>query len=248
MNLARNPDLLDRMAAQYALGVLRGGARRRMEHLARQEPAVHAAIAHWQRRLAGVAELHAPAVPIDAVWCGIERRLGWKAEGTADAKAPAKGTQASTAWWHRWHGLAFWRASALMFATVAVVVGVGSLVRWQASPPAPGVVVAVLQSQQSQPAVLVSWDAPGRALVVRRLDDLPLTPQQALQLWALPQGGKPISLGVIGHAREARLPLDALPANVAALAVSVEPPGGSPHADAPSGPVVFQGPLLKTPA
>ncbi|WP_066735547.1 anti-sigma factor domain-containing protein [Cupriavidus sp. D384] len=250
MNLARNPDLLDRMASQYALGVLRGGARRRMEQLARQEPAVHAAIAHWQRRLAGVAELHAPAVPIEAVWCGIERRLGWKAEdasGHASANAPHD-AEAPPAWWHRWHGLAFWRASALMFATVAVVVVVGSLVRWQATPPSPGVVVAVLQSQHSQPAMLVSWDAQGRALVVRRLDDLPLTPQQALQLWALPHGGKPISLGVLGHARQARLPLDALPANVDALAVSVEPPGGSPQRDAPSGPVVFQGALLKAPA
>jgi anti-sigma-K factor RskA len=245
MNLARNPDLLDRMAAQYALGVLLGGARRRLEHLARHEPAVHAAIAHWQRRLAGVAELHAPAAPVEAVWCGIERRLGWKAE---DEAAPNKATAAPGPWWHRWHGLAFWRASAVMFATVAVVVVVGSLVRWQATPPSPGVVVAVLQSQQSQPAMLVSWDAAGRALVVRRLDDLPLTPQQALQLWALPQGGKPISLGVLGHAREARLPLEAIPDNVAALAVSVEPPGGSPHRDAPSGPVVFQGAVLKTPA
>lgn len=248
MNLARNPDLLDRMAAQYALGVLRGGARRRMEHLARQEPAVHAAIAHWQRRLAGVAELHAPAVPVEAVWCGIERRLGWQAEDAPDAKARPEATDAPPAWWHRWHGLAFWRASALMFATVAVVVAVGSLVRWQATPPSAGVVVAVLQSQQSQPAMLVSWDAPGRALVVRRIDNLPLTPQQALQLWALPEGGKPISLGVLGHAREARLPLDALPANLAALAVSIEPPGGSPQHDAPSGPVVFQGAILKTPA
>lgn len=77
---------------------------------------------------------------------------------------------------------------------------------------------------------------------------LPLTSQQALQLWALPQGGKPISLGVLGHAREVRLPLDALPANIAALAVSVEPPGGSPQRDAASGPVVFQGPLIKAPA
>lgn len=48
--------------------------------------------------------------------------------------------------------------------------------------------------------------------------------------------------------REVRLPLDALPANIAALAVSVEPPGGSPQRDAPSGPVVFQGPLIKAPA
>ena len=35
MNLTRNPQLLDRLAAAYALGSLRGGARRRFEQLAR---------------------------------------------------------------------------------------------------------------------------------------------------------------------------------------------------------------------
>lgn len=248
MNLARNPDLLDRMAAQYALGVLRGGARRRMEQLARQEPAVHAAIAHWQRRLAGVAELHAPAVPVEAVWCGIESRLGWKIEDARPAVPAAAPRARPTGWAGWWQIPAFWRMTTAAFAVTAVVALVGTLGRWESAPPSQGVVVAVLQSQQAQPAMLVSWDARGRALVVRRVDDLPLSAQQALQLWALPDGGKPKSLGVIGHAREARLPLDALPANVSALAVSVEPPGGSPNPDGPSGPVVFQGAMLKTPA
>ncbi len=250
MNLARHPDLLDRMAAQYALGVLRGGARRRMEQLARQEPAVHAAISQWQSRLAGVGELHAPAVPVEAVWCGIERRLGWKAHDEEPATAPTRGAGRPTSvggWLRWWQAPAFWRMATAAFAMVAVVAVVGNLGRWQTAPASPGVVVALLQSQQAQPAMLVSWDAKGRALVVRRLDNLPLTDQQALQLWALPEGGKPKSLGVIGHARELRLPLDALPANVPALAVSVEPPGGSPNPDGPTGPVVFQGALLKMP-
>lgn len=246
MNLARNPDLLDRMAAQYALGVLRGGARRRMEQLARHEPAVYAAISHWQTRLSGMAELHAPDVPVEAVWCGIERRLGWKADlptpATAQATAPAGG------WRGLWQVPAFWRTATAVMAVLAVVAIVGTMGRWQTAPQASGVVVALLQSQQAQPAMLVNWDAAGRALIVRRLDNLPLTDQQALQLWALPEGGKPLSLGVIGHARETRLPLAALPANAPALAVSVEPPGGSPNPEGPSGPVVFQGALLKAPA
>lgn len=242
MNLARHPDLLDRMAAQYALGVLRGGARRRMEQLARQEPAVHAAIAAWQGRLAGMAELHAPAAPVEAVWCGIERRLGWKADD------PATAPGAATGWRRWWQAPAFWRAATGAFAALAVVAMIGNMDRWTTPSASPGVVVALLQSQQAQPAMLVSWDARGRALVVQRLDHLPLTDQQALQLWALPKGGHPKSLGVIGHARALRLPLDALPADVPALAVSVEPSGGSPNPDGPTGPVVFQGALLQLPS
>ncbi len=92
--------------------------------------------------------------------------------------------------------------------------------------------------------MLVSWDADERSLIVRRLDHLALNEQQVLQLWALPAGGKPQSLGVIGRAPEARLALAQRPAGVPALAVSVEPPGGSTSADGPSGPVVFKGPVI----
>jgi len=243
MNLARHPELLDRMAAQYALGVLRGGARRRMEQMAQQEPAVRAAVARWQARLAGVAELQAPAVPVEAVWCGIESRLGWKA-APASAGEPAH----AGGWRHLWRSITFWQSASAAMAVIAVVAVVGTMGRGPVQRQSPATVVALLQSQQSQAAMLVSWDAAGRALVVRRLDDLPLTDQQVLQLWALPEGGKPRSLGVIGRAREVRLPLAALPANVPALAVSVEPLGGSRNPDGPSGPVVFQGALLKTPA
>jgi len=239
MRLSRNPDLLDRMAAQYALGVLRGGARRRMEQLAREEPAVRAAIGHWQVRLSGMAELQPAAEPIEAVWCGVEQRLGWKPAPVAHRPAQA--------WWQRlWAAPAFWRSAAVAMTVVAVLAaGIG----WQLSrrQPAEATVVAVLNNAQSQPALLVSWDAQARQMLVRRLDDMPLPGQQVLQLWALPEGGKPQSLGLIGRGREARLPLARLPEAVPALAVSVEPPGGSPSSEGPSGPVVFKGPLLHSP-
>ncbi|CAG2128776.1 hypothetical protein LMG31506_00529 [Cupriavidus yeoncheonensis] len=236
MRLTRHPHLLDRMAAQYALGVLRGGARRRMEQLAREEPAVRAAIGHWQSRLSGMAELQPAAEPIGAVWCGIEQRLGWAAAPASAAPEPS--------WWRKlWSAPAFWRGAAAAMAVVAALaVGLG----WQMTQRQPGetTVIAVLNNAQSRPALLVSWDAGARQLVVRRLDDLALPGQQVLQLWALPEGGKPRSLGVIGRGPTARLALAQVPAAVPALAVSVEPPGGSPNPDGPSGPVVFKGPLI----
>ncbi|CAG9175672.1 hypothetical protein LMG23992_03017 [Cupriavidus laharis] len=239
MRLTRHPGLLDRMAAQYALGVLRGGARRRMEQLAREEPAVRAAIGHWQVRLSGMAELQPAAEPVEAVWCGIEQRLGWKPAPSAETPA--------LSWWQRlWAAPAFLRGAAVAMTVVAVLaVGVG----WQMGQrqPAEAAVIAVLNNAQSQPALLVSWDAGARQLLVRRIDDMMLPGQQVLQLWALPEGGKPQSLGVIGRERTARLALAQLPATVPALAVSVEPPGGSPNPDGPSGPVVFKGPLIHSP-
>ncbi len=242
MRLNRHPDLLDRIAAQYALGVLRGGARRRMEQLAREEPAVRAAIGHWQVRLSGMAELQASAEPVEAVWCGIEQRLGWKPVPSAGAAQPS--------WWRKlWAAPVFWRGAAAAMTVVAVLaVGLGwQMTQRTQSPSSQTAVVAVLNNAQSQPAVLVSWDAAARQLLVQRLDETVVPGQQVLQLWALPEGGKPQSLGVIGRERAARLALARLPAAVPALAVSVEPPGGSPDPDGPSGPVIFKGPLIHSP-
>lgn len=66
------------------------------------------------------------------------------------------------------------------------------------------------------------------------------------ELWAI-RGGKPASLGVIHADARGRavMELDQVgeASQLGAFAVSLEPAGGSPHADAPSGPVVMLGKL-----
>lgn len=238
MRIAHDPERLERLASQYALGVLRGGAQRRLERLARTEPAVQAAIARWQRRLAGIAELQPAAVPVDKVWCGIETRLGWK------APAPSR-------WQRFWRSRRsapafFWRGAAAALGVVAALaLGLDMwLARQLATAPPTAAAIAMLQDAQSRPAMLVTWNARAGEVVVRRLDHLSLGPAQALQLWALPAGGKPRSLGVLGQRRDARLPLPPALERPPALAVSIEPPAGSPNPDGPSGPVVFQGQVI----
>ena len=71
MNLTRNPQLLDQLAAAYALGSLRGGARRRFEQLAREYPQVRASALLWQGRWSAFAEVQAPVRPDAAVWTRI---------------------------------------------------------------------------------------------------------------------------------------------------------------------------------
>jgi anti-sigma-K factor RskA len=66
------------------------------------------------------------------------------------------------------------------------------------------------------------------------------------ELWALPKGGNPVSLGVLpaeGTATRAlTLIQKAALANSSQLAVSIEPPGGSPTGQ-PTGDIVFMAPL-----
>lgn len=63
MNLLQHPELLDRLASSYALGTLRGGARRRFEAMAREQAPVRAAALIWQSRLASLNELQPQAQP-----------------------------------------------------------------------------------------------------------------------------------------------------------------------------------------
>ena len=68
MNIHRHPELLDRLAAAWALGTLRGGARRRFEALAREQAPVRAAALLWESRVAGMTELQRETSPPPAVW------------------------------------------------------------------------------------------------------------------------------------------------------------------------------------
>jgi anti-sigma-K factor RskA len=71
---------------------------------------------------------------------------------------------------------------------------------------------------------------------------------RSLELWALPRGGAPRSLGLVSSAERSNIKLAAVAdrslGDVPALAVSLEPPGGSPTGQ-PTGPVLYTGPCVK---
>src|SRR5262245_33256414 len=74
MNLLQ-PERLDRLAREYALGTLQGAARRRFERLLREAPLTTRVVAHWQERL-GVLATGVPALqPREHVWQGLQERL-----------------------------------------------------------------------------------------------------------------------------------------------------------------------------
>jgi anti-sigma-K factor RskA len=222
VNIVRG-ELPDRLAAEYVLGTLQGGARRRFDALLPAHPALQRAVAGWEARLAPMA-LRAEAVPPSArAWTGIEARLGWR-EGPARARAPLQ--------------LRFWRALTALAAIAALMLGV-MLKLVPSQPP----MIVVLRATSGEPQALVAGlSADRRELSIQPLQRVALAPRQSLELWALPRAGAPRSLGVIASDRLTGLPRRELPADTKALAVSLEPLGGSPTG-APTGPVLFAGDL-----
>lgn len=228
------PELADALAAQYVAGTLRGRARRRFEALLGAHAGLRGAVRRWQDRLMPLTAVLAAQTPPLRVWQGVERTL-W----------PQLAAAAPPPWWQR---LAFWRGASGVGALAALALAV--LLAIPGEPAAPIVVVLQATGDAAQPqgSFVASFSADGRALVTRPLQPVAVPGDRVLELWAVPPQGAPRSLGLISNngmtviARD-KLPEDVLGAsNTSALAVSVEPPGGSPTG-APTGPVVFAGRL-----
>lgn len=231
------PELADRLAAEYVLGTLQGAARRRFESLLPAHPALRAAVAAWQERLVPMSASVPAVEPPPQVWERLEGRLF-----TASATLPVAVPGASTAlpWWQR---LAPWRAISVLASAAALAMFVVSS---QAPAPQAPVVVVLAASPQAALAMNASFvasvSADGRALVLKPLNSLSLSPGRALELWAVPPQGAPRSLGLVQAAGATTLVRAQLLQNTAAFAVSVEPEGGSPTG-IPTGPIVSVGQL-----
>ncbi|MDH6593281.1 anti-sigma-K factor RskA [Variovorax sp. TBS-050B] len=245
MNLLAHPELLELLAASHALGTLRGGARRRFETLAREQAPVRAAALVWQSRLASMTEFQAPVVPDAAVWTRIRNIIdAEQAQHALARQRHAAAPAPATGGWLR--SLALWRgaAAAGALATVmAVVVGVNLRAQLQNAPAIQ--YVAVLSDDQAAASMLVTFDPKKRQLVLQRVGSYDEGADKSLQLWALPPGGAPRSLGVLDHAPALRLPASESDVRVPALAISLEPKGGVPSERGPTGPVLFKGALIE---
>jgi anti-sigma-K factor RskA len=261
MNLIKNPQLLEHLASAYALGTLRGGARRRFEALAREQAPVRAAALVWQTRLASMNELQTQSAPSPAVWTRIDNFLQGEKEAATLRAQRSAGLQAADGEnrlgeWLR--SLLVWRgaAAAGALATVmAVVTGLnlraelgGEVQALQAQLLATPQIeyVAVLADGQSTASILVTFDANSKKLTLQRVGSYQEAGDKSLQLWALPPAGGPRSLGVLGQDKLLRLTAgESDIREVPTLAVSLEPKGGVPSAGGPTGPVLFSGALIQ---
>lgn len=263
MNLVQNSGLVEQLAASYALGTLRGGARRRFEALARTHATIRASALVWQGRLASVAELQPQAAPSAAVWKRIENLVNAERQAKAMAAARAPVVAAAPGWWA---SLNLWRGASVAgvaAAVLAVVVGVNSKVEVAGQLAslstqvkdlsaklaiAPEIkYVAVLADDKADASMLVTFDPKSQKITLKRVGNFREQADKSLQLWAIPQSGGPKSLGVLGTDAVIRLAATGNDVQqVPVLAISLEAKGGAPAGSGPAGPVLFKGALLET--
>lgn len=232
MNIRHNEALREKLASEYVLGTLRGGARRRFETWLDDDAALRRTVAEWQDRLYPLAEL-SPAIPPAAhVWRRIETRI--KEESSEKRHAMRPGWRDS---------LTFWRGLGLVSTALAAVLAVALLARQATLDATVPEYVAVLSDERAHAAMLITGSAKRGRVTVKTMMPQNIASDKSLELWALPAGGAPRSLGLVAANGEVTLmlPEDMPPQSIPALAISLEPKGGSPNPNAPSGPVLFKG-------
>jgi anti-sigma-K factor RskA len=141
-----------------------------------------------------------------------------------------------------WASLGLWRG--LAFAGFAVAFALGTtLLAPRGERPFESVVV-VLAGPDGKSALIATAERGSRYLTVKAIADIAVARDRSLELWMLPDDKPPLSLGLVpasGIDRLAvRAPVGIALQNIPALAVSLEPAGGS-TSGTPAGPWVYTG-------
>jgi len=248
MKYRNKPELIERLAAEYVLGTLAGGARRRFAAWMVQDAALRRAVAQWETRLIPMAAAVRETAPPKSLWPAIAAQVAPK-------------DQTSGGWWT---SLTFWRSFGLTASGVAAALALFIGVR----PPEIVEKVRIVEREVVKPVrvsdganpwqpsyVATLADGNGKTMLMvyigRKSDELwikyegeAMPADASLELWGLDETGQPRSLGLIHSKGKSvmKLPViaDKSIAQYKALAVSMEPPGGS-KTGTPTGPVMFKG-------
>lgn len=243
MNQPSNDDREDLRHAEYVLGVLDADARAALEGEIAHNPQDAKEVARWQKHLLPLAEDVAPVAPPDYVWARIRSALGFAEFEPRATLAPQRPSL--------WQSLALWRwvaagASAIAIACIVLLL---VLPRAPSAPPAAQQIAyatARIQQDNGLPGWTATVDTAHARVVLVPAAPNAVPAGRVPELWLIPPGGKPIAVGVFAPDKATTLNLSRnLLGKInaqALLAVSIEPPGGSPTGQ-PTGPVVGKGEL-----
>jgi len=223
---------IETRAGEYVLGLLDPHAHAAARRLAVEHAGFAAEVVRWEARLTPLIEHVEEVPPPPVVWRRIAALLPLVPERRERRSTPRLRDSLTV-----WRGIAA-AAGVVAAACLALVVML---------PPKPAepqpVSVARVQAPNGAALFVITYDRQNNRLVAAPTGP-PLPADRSPELWVLPPGGAPQSLGLLnGQAALTLAAPEGLPAN-AALAVTLEPLGGAPEGK-PTGPIIGQGALAQ---
>lgn len=231
----------DVQAAEYALGVQTAAERAEVERRMTLDPAFADEVGAWHERLAPMIEAVPPVPPPRVVWLRIAAQL----------RLTKTSVNASAGFWSN---IALWRASTAVFATAAAAALAVLVLAPEPIRTAPATIqqpaealtaVGLLKPSQDGPtSFVVTFDKAAQRLIIAPVTG-PSPADHSYELWMLPDGTAPVSMGVLDGTNVVAIDARRLigpNGETRSLAISLEPRGGSPTG-APTGPVIASGAL-----
>ena len=240
------------LAAEYVLGTLQGRARIRFQKLLMQHQPLREALWAWESHLNSLGGSLSSTAPDPVVWEKIQARLGFNPVAANDGEnlTPQNATILTSATPTINNVATYWQWLAALSSAAAVVLAIALVWPTTIAPVAPPVAtkppqittppisaptavqtqVAVVQSAKAEALWLISLD--DNNLKIQATALLPTQANNDYELWIVAKDGRaPISLGVMPQQGQLVVPRSALfdELEIAVLAVSLEPVGGSPN-------------------
>lgn len=226
-----NPRLISALSAEYVLGTLRGKARDRFERIKFSNQSVLNEVAYWEAQLNQMSLQVNAIQPNASVWQNISERIGFSESTIQNQPAPSTDSPKiqhievkQSSGWKWFSGLA--TAASLVLA-ILLTVNYNTLIEEPVQEAVQS--VAVISNQDDVP--LWSFDILPKHIGVKTTSAVPTMANNDYQLWIVPASGDaPISIGVMQQAGSYKLAKPDIydQIDIAAIAVSKEPLGGSP--------------------
>ena len=252
-----DPALVQHLAAQYALGTLHPGARRRMAQLLAHRVDLQLAVQDWQQRLGTFDRQTEPNAvkPPATVWQAIEARTQ-PAPSTSKTEQPVRQPSGWLAWLGRRWGSAVWGGAGLatgliaacaLFTSAPAIFTSTDKVAMQDGERLPQSYVGLLTDAQGVGKVLVSSLRYGKTMTIKMIGAMaPAAEGSRFVVWAVPKEGAAFMLGTLPAKGSATSQLpdtsDKLLAKVTTLIVTRETTG---NPASPSAEIVLRGNCAK---
>ncbi|HEX9954426.1 MAG TPA: anti-sigma factor [Allosphingosinicella sp.] len=232
------------LAGEYVLRLLDGEELLAARGRIGSDPGFAAAVEAWGRRLAPMWESVPEVAPPPELWHRIERAIGAETAGAAQAGDNVVQLRRRERLW-KGYAAAMTAIAAGLALFLALQVAQPDVPQVQAPAAEPRALVAALSTEGGEATLAVTVSGDHRSVLVTPTR-MAAVSGHSHELWLIPASGTPVSLGVVAPDAPRRHSIpEALAAEVhaeTALAVSVEPVGGSPTGK-PTGPVVATAPL-----
>jgi anti-sigma-K factor RskA len=226
MNSGPSGEDRDVRIAEYVLGTLAGEERAAFEAELARDESLRRTVAAWSERLQPLADSVAPVAPPVALRDRVLASIGDPEDGEA-----------------RPFSIFRWLAWTFGASAVAAAAAAAAVLLFTPQPPALGGYAMLHAPSGTNSVVVVQIDEERRQMVLLA-NTPPAGSGKDYELWVLPSGKGPVSLGVLPAGARIERPIDQMRATLlepgTTLAVSLEPTGGS-ASGAPTGPVLFTG-------